>query len=493
MSFIIKKLNYIKNNYFIEAIILTIIGMVLLNTLFIHPIIGKCDNGDFGRFYFYGGLKDLASDYNNMYDYTVHINYIVSNLGCVLPFGPNWVSGTLLLKIAEVISLLSVGVNNGLFDIRYLTFVYCIIFLISVFLIINNKFFSRTLKITAGIYIILFFTDVCYIAYFNSFFGEAGTVVFFFLTIGIFLHLINREKPKVKHFVLFFIASGGFLTSKSQELPLLLFMLIIYGGLYFYYKEKKLRKSIIIGALTVIVLCAGTYFSLSQFTNYNNVYQSVFFGVLHGSKTPEKDLEELGVNKKFLAFKGVSFYNQKGKNNPMGEEMLKEFYPKVNTGKMLVFYLKHPMRLWSKTVDSAEHAYRFNKIGEGNFVKGQYNKTKIYNGFRQNLINLFPILHHNIYIFITFSIGFLTVLVFYFLKYKDKNIRLLMVMLLFILAAGASQLVLPVIGSGECDFEKHLFLISLAYDTMFGIAVLWLIYIIQKVYNWIFARKGMSK
>ena len=69
---------------------------------------------------------------------------------------------------------------------------------------------------------------------------------------------------------------------------------------------------------------------------------------------------------------------QKGESLPQPlEEMLKEFYPKVNTGKMLAFYFKHPIRMWSKTVDSAEHAYRFNKIGKGNFVKGQYTKNKI--------------------------------------------------------------------------------------------------------------------
>lgn len=52
-------------------------------------------------------------------------------------------------------------------------------------------------------------------------------------------------------------------------------------------------------------------------------------------------------------------------------------------------------------------------------------------------------------------------------------------MLLFILASGASQLVLPVIGSGHGDFGKHLFLLNLSYDVMAGIAVMWVVHIIS--------------
>lgn len=315
-------------------------------------------------------------------------------------------------------------------------------------------------------------------------FGEAGTIVFFFLNIGTYLHLISKENPKTKDFVYFFIASGGFLTAKSQNVPLLVFMLIIYGSLYIYYKEKKQRKNIIIGSLIVVIICTASLISLTSTMNENNIYQSVFSGILRGSKTQEKDLSELGINNKFIKYYGHSFYIKDKGLDPVGEEMLNEFYPKVSNVKILLFYFKHLDRLWQKIVEASNNAYYFSDINSGNFIEGQYNRSKLVNDFRVKLVLYFkkePIISNNAYMYILFSVAFLAVILFYLIKYKEKNIRLLNLMLLFILATASSQLVLPEIGSGHGDLGKHLFLLNLGFDNMLGIALLWCLHIIVKV------------
>jgi hypothetical protein len=75
--------------------------------------------------------------------------------------------------------------------------------------------------------------------------------------------------------------------------------------------------------------------------------------------------------------------------------------------------------------------------------------------------------------YISFSAIYLCITIFYFKRNKDRSVRLLLLMLIFILASGASQFILPVIGSGHGDFGKHLFLLNLTYDAMFGISILW--------------------
>ncbi len=480
MAWVKEKFKKDKYGYYIQIIVLVIIGSIVINTLFIYPILGKCDNGDFGRLTYYGGLSNLINEYHKIYDGSVHLNYSISSPSLFVLFSTDWVSGAILLKVAVFISLLVHNFQAGLFDIRYLAFVYSIIFLMAVFLIIKFNRFSHLLKLSAGIFIILFFTDTSYLGYFNSFFGEAGTIVFFFLCIGTYLNLISKEKPQIRHFICFFIASACFLTSKSQELPLLIFMLIIYAALFVYYKDGFQRKCIVIASVLVTLLCSTAYFSLTDTMNENNVYQSVFAGVLRGSKNQVKDLKELGINKKFMAFYDHSFYNKDGGNDPVGTEMKKEFYPNVSPVKVLGFYLNHLDRLCQKVVDSGNNAYGFSSPGSSNFMKGQYTHNKIINTFRTNLIKKYPYVHQNIYVFISFSIVYLGIVVFYFIKNKDKNTRLLILMLLFILASGSSQLMLPVIGSGDGDFKKHLFLFNLSYDIMFGIAVLWGINCISK-------------
>lgn len=166
---ILRKINYIKENYLIESIILIVIGVILINTLFISPIVGKHDNGDFDRLMRYGGLTSIGKSYKQMYDGYFHSKFLISNPGEFMPFYIDWVSGAILLKIAVAIFAIAHLFTTNVFDIRYLSFVYCVVFMIAIFLILSYKSFSPLIKVAAGIYITLFFTDVCYITYFNSF------------------------------------------------------------------------------------------------------------------------------------------------------------------------------------------------------------------------------------------------------------------------------------------------------------------------------------
>jgi hypothetical protein len=477
MSFLWNKIKYIKENYLIEMIVLIITGIILLNTLFIYPVVGKSDNGDFVRLYTFAGLKDLGTTVETHFDGYFHLKYLISGVGSSFFTGRNWTFGVIILKAAVFFQSLFSGFKNTLFDIRYQTFIYCLLFLAALFLIMRFSKLAKGLKLAAGILFILFFTDVGYIAYFNSFFGEAAVITFFFLSFGTFLYLISRENPEPVHFILFFLASAGFLTSKTQEIPLLLFMLIVYGGLYGFYKEKKQRITVIAGSLLVIALCVNTYMRIDDYVNKCNLYQSVFTGVLKDSKTPEEDLKKLGLDTKFSVLAGTNFFQNNLAYDQMGKELLEGFYPKVSTFKVLAFYLKNPDRLWQKMNASAKNAYEFYYLNKSNFAKGQFTESKPVNNFRLKLANSnkYKPLQNNIYIFIGFSAVFFGVITFYFFKSRERYTRLLMIMLLFILAAGASQSVLPFVGSGEADFGKHLFLINLAYDTMLIVTIIWIL------------------
>jgi hypothetical protein len=301
------------------------------------------------------------------------------------------------------------------------------------------------------------------------------------LTLGSFLNLINKDLPSKRDFILFFVASGGFLTSKTQQIPLLIFMVIVYWGLYNYYIAFK--KTILKSSLVVIVLCIATLMSINDYTNKNNIYQAVFTGVLMNSEDPAKDLEELGLDSKFALLAGTNFYTKDLAFDPMGEEMLRDFYPKASRGKILLYYMNHMDKFWQQFVISAENAYEFYNLSKGNFEKGKYSSAKLLNTFRTDLSHSFQELHRNIYIFIGFSFVFFLVILFYFIRYKDRKIGLLTLMLLLLLASGASQLILPIIGSGQADFGKHLFMINLSYDIMLGVTVIYSIYLLMRLLN----------
>ncbi len=107
--------------HIIEILILVLIIIILVNSLFINPAIGKYDNGDFGKLsLYYGGLSNLSNNYNKMYDRFVHMHYLISTPTIFLIFYKDWVSESILLKIAVVISMITHGFMSRIFDIRYL-------------------------------------------------------------------------------------------------------------------------------------------------------------------------------------------------------------------------------------------------------------------------------------------------------------------------------------------------------------------------------------
>lgn len=210
----------------------------------------------------------------------------------------------------------------------------CMMVLYTEFMILNYKKMTKAAKIAAGIFIAVFFTDISYISYFNSFFGEAAVIVFMFLCIGTTLNIISKEKPGTVDIAAFFISSGGFILAKTQELPLLIFMYIIYGAMYFYYKDK--RRLIIIAVSIITFLSVLMFISIDSDTNMNNMYQAVFRGILTDSKNPQQDLEELGIDKNFAYLREHPFFE---KNNPIdvtGEYLKENFYSKMSSVKVLI-------------------------------------------------------------------------------------------------------------------------------------------------------------
>ena len=82
----------------------------------------------------------------------------------------------------------------------------------------------------------------------------------------------------------------------------------------------------------------------------------------------------------------------------------------MSSVKVLKYYLTHPDRMWEKMNVSAEHAYDLYEINKGNFEKGQYPNNKLVNTVRYNLIKKYPGIHRNIYIYLTFSAIYLSIL-----------------------------------------------------------------------------------
>jgi hypothetical protein len=463
---------FLKAEFVFPCLIFIFLSYILL----IDPIIGRQNNGDFGRTMFISGLTNISDRYADIYDGFIHSKYLINPFLYLIPWGPDWTCGVIIIKISIVLNLISHSFKY--FDIRFLAFLYIIIFSFSVYLILKHVHLSgsKVFKWLSGGIMALLFTDIGYVSYFNSFFGEAASYVFLFLFIGSAMFLVEKEEPTKWNIMFFMITSILFLTAKSQNTPLIVFVILFYLRLLFMYKETILRRTIVWFTIVSILITGLAFVSIGHVTTICNKYQTVFTGILKDSPTPRKDLQYLGLDKSFAQLAGTNFFTQGLPIDPMDKSLEKDLYSKISSIKVLNFYITHPQRLYSKLMVVSQNAFVFYRINEGNYQKGEYgNSNKIYNTFNTWLSNKYQHIFQNLYLVIGFTVLYFLILLFY--HFNEKSIRKKAYIEIFILIGlfGASQYILPIIGSGEADLAKHLFFLNLCYDMMFAASFVWII------------------
>jgi len=498
--------------------------------LFKRPITGVADNGDFARIMNSTGLYYLSDDSEDRYFGYVNRLYGIS---CAIPFGGGYLSTQLPLVLLSI-WLCKTATNTGLFDIRFLSAIYLLILITALY------FFAKySVKKTgiAGVIPVLsaffMFCDTAYISYFNSLYGEPVTYVFLLLAASMAVFLSSQDiesllryhkpatppatdgtgyntcmsrqfsegKPGAKMAicmaVVFYIALILFAGAKVQNTPvgLLAAVLCIKLGKLAGKAgigpaatgkakitapgwQSTWRKLSIIAAVLAVAVSLVCYASVSGEIKVCNKYQTVFYGILKDSENPARDLAELGLDPALAVLAGTNYFMDEYPVNIRTPEFKRMLFDKVNYTNVAGFYLKHPSRLLEKLEIAANNGFKL-KQGFGNYEKypGVYYKmtSDIFCFWSDFKMNVLP--HTLLFVFIYYSAALLII----FYEYKKAETpckRFLAEFYAFIVLTGILQFALPVLGDGEADLSKHLFLFNVSFDLLFAAG---LTYFTQKV------------
>ena len=468
-----------------EIIVVLVVAVFLTGVLMISPIVGVADNGDFARIMNTTGLRYKAFDYNEKYFYFVNREYLTT-----LPFvkGVGYFSSeVILVLIAKLISRI-VLFNKGIFDIRFLSFLYSCFFLLFIYLI--TKYNKRSVPIINWLSIILtviIFTDLGYISYFNSLYGEALSFTVLLLTVGISIYMSKSRNPHIIA-LLGFYAAAIFLTgAKVQNIPIGI-ALAVFSLLFLKLKsDRKWKKVITTCVVAIFITSIASYISIPSVFRVCNKYQSIFYGVLKDSKSPEADLEVLGLKKEYAELAGTNYFMEEYPINIKEPLFQKEINSKVSPFKIALFYIKHPSRYIQKLEITADQA--FNLIqGFGNFEKSYNTKPKqevgyfrIWNDFK---VKFLP---HSLLFLLLFFMSYSIILALQYMKAAKVSDKIYFGTFLLVMLIGIIQFVIPIICDGEADLSKHLFLFNVCFDLMFIYMSVWLAELIFIVYKRIFS------
>ncbi|WP_353846468.1 hypothetical protein [Clostridium sp. ZS1] len=468
-----------KINYPLLAFFLVLIIGSL--TLFIHPIIGMADNGDFYRVINKSGAYHLNKNSNDIF-----LGYFIKDYG-IYKYNNDYANiliSTQSIFVKSAIFLDSFFTKDYVLDIRFMSIMFLIIEAIGVYFFIKaliNKVDNSKYKLIITLLTILIFCDTGYLAYYNSFYGESVNICCFLMSIGLLIYMIEFDKFTWYNLIAFGISSFLFFGSKQQLAPvgiLISFIFIIIGV---YTTNKPLTKILTyILAIIFIISSMVFYKSITGDFKYINIYHSMNRGILLNEDDPDSILEDFNISTQYSLLQETDFFEEIKLLDPYEEKLIDDYYEKFSLGKILEYYITHPKAFIKVLKISFNNGYSIRPKVIGNYEQSEHKEfgAKSYffatwSTFKEKVIPknmLFTVATIVIYLYLSTS-RFLKAI-----KNNNKKIQLKEITYFYVFLVGISQIIISVIGAGDADLSKHVFMYNMAFDLIF-------IYIISLIFE----------
>lgn len=327
---------------------------------FVPPAVGLADNGDFPKI---AGQLDVG---NPLFSKDVvrfaDLKYAVDSK---YHWNSRFYSSEVLL-FAAAFGLDSIRGKPDTFDLRLLGAVHGAIFLLAFYRLLPLLTPLRSaIRIVLLGFILLFFTDVMYVGYFNSFFMDTAAFLFLMLTTVSFLRALRWRKPLDGW--LFVASSMLLVTSKTQHFLLgipISVLLAWKGGLLTPARGRAFRTFSAIAVLAATTF-SGRFGAPSDYAT-NGCYTVIFFELLPSSKDVSSDLKDLGLDDSYKPYIGTNAYSPgTGVADPRFRETFRQ---KVSYVQIARFFVRHPSRALEATI------LRMGKAGWQRPYYGNYDK-----------------------------------------------------------------------------------------------------------------------
>ncbi|WP_027086740.1 DUF3488 domain-containing protein [Cohnella panacarvi] len=457
-------------------------AVLILWLLMIPPVLGLADSGDFARVMVGAGIAPL--DPNESYDgryfgfshqYYGYGDYML---------GGYFSTHVLLVAIAGWLGRI---VSLDHFDMRVLGCCYAALYIWAIVLLIRSspKVANRkaTLAVSAALAacLVFVFGDIGYIVYFQSFFGEPYALIATLLTVGAALVLLASDRPSGAMLAIFICAALALATSKIQNAPLGFAFALLAWRMLKLREDRTWRKQAWTGVIVLVVCSALMIVVAPDRLKHTNLYQSIFFGVLKSSPDVASDMEELGIPDKYAGLAGTNYF-QKNTVIPQSDPVLhREVLEKLSHKDIAMYYLRHPSRFIQKLEVAASNGVYIRPLYLGNYDQSAQKPrgavSHAYSAWSQWKVKKMP---HTLGIFLMFYAFYYLALAWIWLHTASRRLRLGLETMAIIGIAGAFAVFVAIIGDGEADMGKHLFMFNVCFDMMVVSIVVSMTYFVTK-------------
>jgi hypothetical protein len=338
--------------------------------LFATPVIGLSDQGDFarviGRFGY--AREDKSTPLSDAYVAPKYIRDPQARFPDLEQLTSEYIFVGAAVLLNKVVS------RDGKLDIVLMGFVHAAVFLAA---------FARLLSVLrnsplAWILAAFTLTDIGYVAYWNSFYSEPASCIFFVLLLAESIAILGhpalsgagplppaRPPGRASAAVLrWSLWAALLILAKPQNFMLaaLLAPFILRIGW-----KNNLRFAGAAGALAIAitgVVCLRTF---SRAGVWATTYDQIFLAILPDSKDRAADLKDLGIDPRFATYAGTGAWTPRtALQELVGSGVIGGSVTPVSVAR---FYVRHPTRMWRRAKAFLPIAFSLRPEWCGNFER----------------------------------------------------------------------------------------------------------------------------
>ena len=445
---------------------------IMFYALIILPV-GMADNGDFYRVANGQGIYKLDRNESDQY-----LSYFSKTFGAYQYFnefsgGSIFTTQVPFIQTAKAIDSLFTGAD-AFFDIRFLSAVFMLYCAVAIYLIVDYATYHVQGVASYGIaaLCVFMFADTGYTAYFNSFFAEGLVYVTFLCTVACAL-LLTQQRYSPYGLLIMLVLNGLLLIGAKQQnaplgvlLGLLCVSLVIINKVQnkrksedfkTYYRNPLLFRRLTVGASVILCACGVASYALipQEFVNINQ-YHAMTRGVLMTSENPEKTLTEFGIDRQYAMLNNSIYYEKYPAVDVENPILTDNFYSRYSFFTISAYYISHPQKLLQMLDVSARLAYNIRPESIGNLEKSAGAKPGAQTSYFTFHSTLKAVVAPK-------TIGFIVIwfILAVALTFRDKG---KCTIVFFSILMGLSQIGVSIIGAGDADLAKHMFLYNVVFD-----------------------------
>ena len=449
------------------------------------PRFGAYNNGDFGRMMDAMGLVHTPENYFHPetqyqkviegYDYLEPYDWTRIRPG-KMELTQSWLSA--LMRV--LYDLAGVPFSTAILALFHLlTLSLCVYALLTAL----YRQWGKGAATVGGIGYLLFFCGSYNLGWLNSLYGEGIAFVGLMLVLASSAKTIQAQTASERRWGLVLLGfSCVYLACAKAQYAVLAPVLLLWWAVLAISTAEGVKKKLISAGAAVLVAALlgsyalGVYGNNESISSQDTLYSGLMNGILLYADDPEEALEDLGLDPGLIADKGKHPYLPKEDYYcpPRTEKAEELLYSKVSSTKYLAWYLKHPKAFWHLLDDTASYAADpmpdFNLyIGETNV--GSHRTVNKWNLWAQMRPNLLP--RRFAGYLLLFGLPAIAALMTIFRKGADRRRKLYAGLLLVLLAIGAMQYPLPMVGNGRSDPIKQLYLFREVTDFTYLFLLTW--------------------